>query len=188
MSKTWTLAPTISDDQGNPSEYLPIDDTYSPQLHRTQQAIRHRAIHPDTPPTASPRGNHKTNAPARAPDSTHTTVHRLGPRLRRYQKSAPHALSPASDPRETPHTDLDVAGILSKRAGKISPDNAIPEFRQMIEAAGEIDTVKRAVGILGGIVEDTVRGSFGDAAYERGAGDVARDEGFVRGNGGACCF
>ncbi len=35
------------DEDGNPTEYMPIDETFSPIVHRVQQAIRHRAIHPD---------------------------------------------------------------------------------------------------------------------------------------------
>lgn len=30
-----------------PTEYMPIQETYSPTIHRINQAIRHRAIHPD---------------------------------------------------------------------------------------------------------------------------------------------
>lgn len=31
----------------NPAEYAPIDDTYNPTIHRINQAIRHRAVHPE---------------------------------------------------------------------------------------------------------------------------------------------
>lgn len=38
-----------------PMEYAPFEDTFSPYIHRLNQAIRHRAVHsgeplPDTPP------------------------------------------------------------------------------------------------------------------------------------------
>lgn len=33
----------------NPAEYAAIDDTYSPIIHRVNQAIRFRAVHPDQP-------------------------------------------------------------------------------------------------------------------------------------------
>lgn len=35
------------DDDGNPTEYMSIEETFSPLVHRVQQEIRHRAIHPD---------------------------------------------------------------------------------------------------------------------------------------------
>ena len=33
----------------NEAEYMPINDTYSPVLHRIDQAVRWRAIHPNEP-------------------------------------------------------------------------------------------------------------------------------------------
>lgn len=35
--------------QSDPTEYLPIDDSFSPVLHRIDSAVRHRAIHPNDP-------------------------------------------------------------------------------------------------------------------------------------------
>lgn len=32
-----------------PAEYMPMTETYSPVLHRIDQAIRWRAVHPDEP-------------------------------------------------------------------------------------------------------------------------------------------
>lgn len=32
-----------------PAEYMPMSDTYSPVLHRIDQAIRWRAVHPNEP-------------------------------------------------------------------------------------------------------------------------------------------
>jgi len=33
----------------NPTEYMQIEDTYSPILHRINQAIKRRAVRPDEP-------------------------------------------------------------------------------------------------------------------------------------------
>lgn len=33
----------------NPTEYMPMEETFSPVLHRVDQAIRWRAVHPDEP-------------------------------------------------------------------------------------------------------------------------------------------
>ena len=38
-----------TDDDGNPAEYATIDDSFSPAVHRINQAIRVRAVHPDSP-------------------------------------------------------------------------------------------------------------------------------------------
>lgn len=32
-----------------PAEYMPMSETYSPVLHRVDQAVRWRAVHPDEP-------------------------------------------------------------------------------------------------------------------------------------------
>jgi ATP-dependent DNA helicase 2 subunit 2 len=37
------------DEEGEPTEYIPIEETYSPMVHRLNQAIRQRAVHPDAP-------------------------------------------------------------------------------------------------------------------------------------------
>jgi ATP-dependent DNA helicase 2 subunit 2 len=34
------------DEEGEPTEYMLIDETYSPMVHRINQAIRQRAVHP----------------------------------------------------------------------------------------------------------------------------------------------
>ena len=33
----------------NPAEYMPMTETYSPVLHRIDQAVRWRAVHPNEP-------------------------------------------------------------------------------------------------------------------------------------------
>lgn len=33
----------------HPTEYMPIEDTYSPLIHRINQAIRRRGVQPDEP-------------------------------------------------------------------------------------------------------------------------------------------
>ena len=37
------------DGDGEPTEYAPVEDTYSPIIHRINQVIKHRAIHPNDP-------------------------------------------------------------------------------------------------------------------------------------------
>lgn len=33
----------------NPTEYMPIEETFSPSMHRINQAVRRRAIRPEEP-------------------------------------------------------------------------------------------------------------------------------------------
>lgn len=37
------------DEEGNATEYMPIEDMYAPMVHRIQQAINYRAMLPDDP-------------------------------------------------------------------------------------------------------------------------------------------
>lgn len=50
---------------------------------------------------------------------------------------------------------------------KISPKNAIPEFKQTLATAETVDAVKEATGQMQKIIEDHIRNSFGDSNYDR---------------------
>lgn len=45
------------------TEYLRMDDSYSPQFHRQNQAIRQRAVHPDSPIPPPPESLTKFTKP-----------------------------------------------------------------------------------------------------------------------------
>lgn len=46
ISQSWSILLTAN---SAPTEYMPIEDTYSPVLHRISQAIRRRAVRPEEP-------------------------------------------------------------------------------------------------------------------------------------------
>jgi ATP-dependent DNA helicase 2 subunit 2 len=50
---------------------------------------------------------------------------------------------------------------------RISPNNAIPEFKQTLAHAENIETTKDAVKQMRAIVEDQIKHSLGDANYDR---------------------
>lgn len=63
---------------------------------------------------------------------------------------------------------LDVDELLHReKRAKISPNNAIPEFKQTLASAETIDAVRDAVSQMEGIIENQIRDSFGDANYTR---------------------
>lgn len=37
-----------------PAEYVPIEDTFNPLIHRINHAVKHRAIHPERPVPSVP--------------------------------------------------------------------------------------------------------------------------------------
>ena len=53
-----------------------------------------------------------------------------------------------------------------KRA-EISPDNAIPEFKQLLSRADSVETILDAVKQMASIIENQIRQSLGDANYDR---------------------
>jgi ATP-dependent DNA helicase 2 subunit 2 len=68
-----------------------------------------------------------------------------------------------------PVSGLDVDALLqsdSKR-GKIDPDNAIPEFKQMVEYAEDDSVIEEAAKQFGNIIRSIVTDSLGDAGYDR---------------------
>lgn len=72
---------------------------------------------------------------------------------------------------ETPRSGLDISALLSTRIStnqhKISPENAIPDFRQIVDAADDVSVIENAVGQLTGIIEEWIRFSLGDGNYAR---------------------
>lgn len=155
----------------NPSEYAAIDDTYNPIIHRLNQAIRQRAVDPEgkidpVPPVlvryaAPPEGLVQKSASSIEALITTADVKKVPPKAKGKRN------------RETikPLSGLDVDALLGtapKRA-KISPENAIPEFKQALNTAEDIAQIKDAAAQMGFIVRSLVTDSFGDANYARAA-------------------
>jgi ATP-dependent DNA helicase 2 subunit 2 len=69
---------------------------------------------------------------------------------------------------DKPLSGLDVDELLHhEKRVKISPENAIPEFKQTLASAENIDVIKDAVRQMEKIIENHIRKSFGDANYDR---------------------
>lgn len=64
------------------------------------------------------------------------------------------------------------------KKAKISPDNSIPDFRQMLDNAEDLDVIHDAVKQLSNIIEQQIKDSFSDLAYDRALEgiNVLRDE------------
>lgn len=50
---------------------------------------------------------------------------------------------------------------------KISPSNAVPEFKRALAAAGEIQQIEDAARQMGQIIRSLITDSFGDSKYDR---------------------
>ncbi|KAF2139738.1 uncharacterized protein K452DRAFT_310629 [Aplosporella prunicola CBS 121167] len=157
------------DDEGNPAEYAPLGDTYSPVLHRVNQAIRHRAVNPDSPIPSAPeiltqysqaptallqRAQQQLDALSRAAD-----VKRVPPRQKGLKRTREF---------EKPLSGLNVEELLGRqKRTKLSAANAVPEFKQAMRAAGDVAATREVARQLGAIIEGYVRHSVGDSGYGR---------------------
>ncbi|THX84124.1 putative Ku family DNA helicase [Aureobasidium pullulans] len=150
------------DEEGNPSEYAPIEDTFSPALHRVSHVIRSRAIHPDEklPPISEilikyskPPQELVEGATASLKAITAAADVKKG----KGRRDAPKPLS-----------GLDVTALLSNPSGtiKLSPQNAVPEFRQVLDG-GKLEEAEPAFQQLGKIIRDFIKNSVGGSGYAR---------------------
>ncbi|RHZ68144.1 ATP-dependent DNA helicase 2 subunit KU80 [Aspergillus thermomutatus] len=157
------------DEDGNPVEGLPIDDSFSPVLHRIDSAIRYRAIHPNDP--VPPPSENLTRLSQPPPDLVEKSKRYLEKLMAAADvKKVPPKVKGRKRVRESekPLSGLDVDALLhQEKRARISPTNAIPEFKQTLTQAETIETIKDAVKQMTSIIEDQIRNSLGDANYDR---------------------
>ncbi|KAI0128857.1 Ku70/Ku80 N-terminal alpha/beta domain-containing protein [Xylariales sp. AK1849] len=152
-------------------EYAAVDDVYCPPLHRTNQAVRHRAIHhdgpvPPMPPIlkkyAQPDRDLVEKAKTRLEDLVETAEVKKVPQKATGRKRARQVAKPISG--------LDVDALLKlpgNKRTKIDPSNAIPNFKQMIESAEDESIFGEAAKQMGQIIRQLITDSFGDKNFDR---------------------
>ncbi|GAT19913.1 ATP-dependent DNA helicase II subunit 2 [Aspergillus luchuensis] len=164
---------TDADENGDPTESLPIDDSFSPVLHRIDSAVRHRAIHPNDPiPPPAPVLTKFSHPPDDLVEKSKKYLDKLVAvsDVKKAMIPVPPKTKGTKRSRETekPLSGLDVDALLhQEKRTKISPNNAIPEFKQTLSQAENIDTIKDAVKQMSTIIEDQIRHSLGDVNYPR---------------------
>lgn len=169
------LSTFSQDDEGNPSEYITIDDTFSPVLHRISQVIRWRAIHP--------------NDPIPEPYDVLTKYSRLPDELIDKVQAPLEALIAACDIKKVPpkaagrkgrreqpvpKSGLDVEALLNRpgapdatRIAAISTANAIPEFKRKLALTEDLDELRGAAAEMLAIIKELVEHSLADTNYGR---------------------
>ncbi|KAL2074790.1 hypothetical protein VTL71DRAFT_8569 [Oculimacula yallundae] len=154
------------DDDGNPAEYMRIDETFSPQVHRINQAVRHRAIHPDGEVAEPAAVLTKWSKPPA------DLLSKAEPKLEALLKISGVTKVPEKvkgrKGREPikPVSGLDVKDLLTSRKKKneIAQENAIPEFKQMIEFADKDEDIEKATDHMANVVRQSLQNK-GDAGY-----------------------
>jgi ATP-dependent DNA helicase 2 subunit 2 len=159
----------------NPVEYAQMENTFSPMLHRINQVIRYRAVHPDgeVPPPMDILVKYMN-----PPDEL---MERVMPYVEKVRETSDVKRVPPKNlnkkrgrgnrKEEKPRSNLDVAALLTarnKESGyKITADNTIPEFKQVLDDTGDIAVVENAVKQVGNIATEMIKFSLGDDKYDR---------------------
>lgn len=69
---------------------------------------------------------------------------------------------------DRPLSGLDVDELLQgQKRVRISPENAIPEFKQSLLSTNDVSTIKDAAKQMSAIIEDQIKNSLGDMNYGR---------------------
>lgn len=159
------------DDEGNPAEYMNMNDTYSPVLHRIDQAVRWRAVHP-TGPVPPPYDilTRYSNPPEELVAGAKKKLEKLIAAAN-VKKVPPKVQSRKRNRNEIkPLSGLDVGALLGNSKSKkikITRENPIPDFKQALDTADSLEATRDAVRQLSTIIEGQIRDSFGDIAYGR---------------------
>ncbi|EHA53989.1 hypothetical protein MCOR27_006885 [Pyricularia oryzae] len=173
-------------DDEEAQEYAPIEDTYSPIIHRVNQAIRFRVVHPDKPLGLDSEVLTRYSVPPRKVTShAKDQIERLI-KVAEVKKVPPKAKGKRQREVVKPISGLDVDALLNnssngsskaKRA-KISAENSVPEFKQMLASADKVETIENATKQMGEVVTSFINTSMGDMNYDRAAENmrVMRDE------------
>ncbi|KAL9087556.1 MAG: hypothetical protein Q9159_003572 [Coniocarpon cinnabarinum] len=163
------------DEDGQETEYLKLEDNFSPKVNRINQAIKHRAIHPDNPvPPPLDILTKFSHPPEHILKQTQKHLDKLI-EAANVKKVPPKSMSRRNfrgkKDQEAPRSGLDVTALLGERSAanqrRISPQNAIPEFKQMMDGAEDIETVRDGVKQFGDIIRQWITQSMGDSNYGR---------------------
>jgi ATP-dependent DNA helicase 2 subunit 2 len=146
-----------------------MEDTYNPILHRINQILHWRAVHPtEELPQPYDILTKYSNPPAQL-------VKRAQPALESVIKAADVKKVPPKQKgrkrgrdMEKPLSGLDVESLLGhEKRVKISPENAIPEFKQLLATTEDSGAINEASKQMGTIIENYIRYSTGDSGYGR---------------------
>ena len=163
------------DDDGEEVEYAALDDTYSPMLHRMNQVIKHRAVHTDAEPPAPPeiltRYMHPPSDLVKQSQRSLDRVIKAADVKKVPPKARGKRFGKKGREEAKPLSELDIGALLaqdSKRNTKrIGPNNAVPEFKQIIAAAAGESELRDACKQLKTITFDWIRHSVGHSGYGR---------------------
>lgn len=151
------------------NEYAPIEDTFSLKVHRLKEAIKFRAVNQmDEIPPPAPILLKYSNPPEKLLKKAETAleavikaadVKKIPPKVKGRKRTRDE---------NKPLSGLDVEELLGReKRTKISADNAIPEFKQILSTTEDLAQIRDAVKQMAVIVQSYIRHSVGSSAYYR---------------------
>lgn len=165
------------DDDGNPTDYAPPEDTFSPVLHRIDQVVRWRAIHPDDPiPPASDILTKYSHPPQELLEQAQKPLDRLI-EASCVKKVPPKVRGKRDREQPKPMSGLNVDELLrsedsarpANKKAKISSNNAIPEFKQSLVMHSSIEEIKGTCSQMAALIKEAITTSFADLLYDKAA-------------------
>lgn len=171
-----------------PAEYASIEDSYNPSIHRVNHAVKARAVNHAAPVPPIPRILLRFSAPPedlveKVQSRIDKLVHAAEVKKGQYSNESvmgiglqeltvnlvpPKAKGKRQREPIKPISGLDVDALLSEgKKGKISPDNAVPDFKHALEIADSEEALDDASKQMGAIIRTLVTDSFGDSKYEQ---------------------
>ncbi|TDZ32117.1 ATP-dependent DNA helicase II subunit 2 [Colletotrichum spinosum] len=161
------------DDDGEPTEYAAIEDTFNPVIHRLNQAIRQRAVRPESQIDPIPPVLVRYAAPPEGlVEKSKSEIESLI-KIAEVKKVPPKAKGKRTRREQVkPISGLDIDALLGPSSAKrprISAQNAIPEFKRALDTSTDLSHVGQAAEEMGEIIRSLVTDSFGDANYARAA-------------------
>lgn len=186
-----------TDADGQPAEYAELTDNYSPIIYRVNKAVASRAINPTEPFSVADSGFvfRFDHPPPELIERAQTQIEALV-KAASVKKVPPKAKGRAGRDAKNnkPISGLDIDSLLGfsksgattqggdaashggpviKQEGdelrQISPNNAIPEYKQALGSSVSTDQIRGFSEQMGRIIESLVTTSLGDANYARAA-------------------
>ncbi|KAG6038530.1 hypothetical protein E4U41_004123 [Claviceps citrina] len=155
------------DDDGNPTEYAPIDETFNPAIHRVSNAVKMRATHPDKPVPDIPATLLRYASPPEGlVEKAQSRIDNLI-EVAEVKKVPPKAKGRRNRETVKPISGLDIDALLGEggKKVKVSDDNPVPDFKRILDTAHDINEIEDASKQMGAIVRAFVTNSFGDSKY-----------------------
>lgn len=161
------------DDDGEPRDYAGAKDAFSPHLHRINQAVRFRAIHPADPLPVPHSILSKYSIPPAEITKRAADDLDLVKIIADVKRVPPKAKGRRGKDETKPLSGLDIEGLLSgSRKSNISYENPIPEFKRLLDAADSVQAIRSAAKQMGEIISRRIKGSFADTEYARAAEEL----------------